>query len=186
MHEIEVKVRVENPEPVMKALEALGCAWSDAITQHDTVYVKDASSIQQYLRNNDFLRLRVQNGDTTILTLKHHPERADNPDSAPLEHELTVDSKEEMEKLLLTLGFIEAVQIKKARKKAKHEKWEICVDEVEGLGTFIEIEELATPDTSVPETRKRMRAFLTQIGIPENELFTNRYDTLLLEKKFGL
>lgn len=186
MHEIEVKVRVENPGPVMRALEALGCMWSTPITQHDTVYVKDVSSVDNYLRNNDFLRLRVQNGDTTILTLKHHPERADDPDSAPLEHELTVDSKEVMEQLLLTLGFSEAVQIKKARKKAKYEKWEICVDEVEGLGTFIEIEELATPDISVPETRERMRAFLTQVGIPAGELFTARYDTLLLEKKFGL
>lgn len=186
MHEIEVKVRVENPEPVMRALEELGCVWSDAITQHDTVYVKDASSIESYLRNNDFLRLRVQNDATTILTLKHHPERADDPDSAPLEHELKVDSKDIMEQLLLTLGFSEAVQIKKKRKKAKYEKWEICVDDVEGLGTFMEIEELATPDTSVPETRTRMRAFLTQVGIPEDELFTNRYDTLLLEKKFGL
>lgn len=186
MHEIEVKVALRDVDAVMRAIEALGCTWGEYIHQDDTVYVRDVSSPEAYLRNNDFLRLRVQNNDKVIFTLKHHPERADDPDSAPLEQELTVESREGMEKVLNTLGFSEAVRLQKKRRKTNYKKWEICVDEVEGLGAFIELEELAGPEVSVPEVRKAMRAFLHSVGIADTEQFAQRYDTLLLEKKFGL
>lgn len=182
MHEIEVKASLADKEAFIEALCAFGCELGDEVTQDDTVYVRTTGSLDEYLSNADFLRLRVQNDGCTLFTIKHHRSRITNLDSAPLEHELEVSSRDTMEKILLLMGYKEAVRIKKIRRKTQYEKWEICVDEVEGLGSFVEIEELLEVNEGVQEVQKRMKAFLAKLGVDVENLLKHRYDVLILQK----
>jgi predicted adenylyl cyclase CyaB len=180
MHEIEVKAVVRDKARLLEGLAALGCTLGEVIRQDDTTYVKDVSSLENYLKNSDFLRLRVQDDGAVILTLKHHPTRATDLSSAPLEHELSVSSRDQMEKVLTTLGYQEAVRIRKERRKGRHGIWEVCVDEVEGIGPHVELEQLAEPGTDVPTVREEMRQFLAALGVEEGDFLKDRYDVLLL------
>lgn len=183
MHEVEVKAVLKDKDAVMKVLAALGCSFSEPVTESDILYAEDVSSMEAYNRNSSFLRIRERGDGKIIFTLKYHPDRHEGrPDSMPLEHEVEISSKDEMEKMLLLMGYQEAVRIDKMRQKSHHKKWEICIDEVEGLGSFIELEEL----TDGKETQRivdEMLAFLGTLGISRDDMFANRYDIALLKKK---
>jgi adenylate cyclase class 2 len=183
MHEIEVKAVLKDKEAFIAALARLGCEFGPEIKQEDTVYVREVGSIETYLSNSAFLRLRVQNDGRTLFTYKHHPARIVTLDSAPLELELEVSSREVMEKILLIMGYKEAVRIAKHRRKTTYKNWEVCVDDVEGLGSYVEMEELAETTDDVPEIKERMQAFLAEQGVGEGDILRNRYDVMMLEKE---
>ena len=187
MHEIEVKAVLKDKDAFLGALANLGCELGGEVSQDDTVYVRNIGSLDEYLNNAEFLRLRVQNDGRTLFAFKYHPSKHQpgsiiDLDSAPLELELEVSSRETMEKILQLMEYKEAVRIKKVRRKAKYENWEICMDEVEGLGAFVEIEELMEENDTVEEVRKRMEEFLAKLGVGSEDLLKNRYDVMMLQK----
>jgi adenylate cyclase class 2 len=183
MHEVEVKSALKDKQAFIAALSERGSELGPEIVQDDTVYVKNTGSLATYLNNSDFLRLRVENTGRTLFTFKRHTGTSKDLTSAPLELELEVSSREEMEKILILLGYKAMVRVKKVRRKTQFEKWEICVDEVEGLGSFVELEELSEVTENTQEIRNRMQAFLAELGVGGEEQLNNRYDVLLLLKQ---
>ncbi|HRH24596.1 MAG TPA: class IV adenylate cyclase [Candidatus Paceibacterota bacterium] len=186
MHEVEVKAALSDKEGVMRALEERGCIFSAPLTENDTLYALQVGDMESYNRNANFLRIRERSNGDIVFTLKHHPDRHEGrPDSMPLEHETTIGSKEEMEQALLLMGYQEVVRTDKVRQKGRIGKWEVCVDDVEGLGSFIELEEL----TDGKETQRvidEMLAFLAELGIARGDMFADRYDIALLKKRWGV
>lgn len=183
MNEIEVKAALTDKQSFIEALSNLGCELGKEISQDDTVYARTVGSLDEYLSNSDFLRLRVQNDGKILFTFKHHSGRIINLDSAPLELELEISSRDTMEKMLALMGYKEAVRIKKLRRKTKYQNWEICVDEVEGLGSFVELEELTEENDRVQEVQERMEIFLAKLGVDAESLLKNRYDVMLMQKQ---
>ena len=186
MHEVEVKAVLKDKDSIMKALATFGCVFSLPVTEEDTLYAERVDSMDAYNRNANFLRIRERGNGQLIFTLKHHPDRHEGrPDSMPLEHETGIDSKEEMEKILALQGYVEAVRVSKVRQKGTYKKWEICIDEVTGLGSFIELEEL-TNGTETQRVVDEMLAFLGTLGIAREDMFADRYDIALLKKRWGV
>jgi predicted adenylyl cyclase CyaB len=128
------------------------------------------------------VRLRVK----TIFTLKYHPDRTlDVRDaSMPEEHEFTVSSRSELEAMLALLGFSPAMRIYKERQTAHLGNREICLDEVEELGSFIEVEQFAKDGEDVEAISASLREFIASLGIPTEDIGVRRYDVQLLEKQF--
>jgi len=183
MHEIEIKAAVRDREAVLAKLTALGCTFGDPITQEDVVYAKKVDSIPEFVSNDLFLRLRTQNDGKVIFTVKHHEGRdANDPTGVPIEYETEVGSAETIEQMLKLFGFNEAARISKSRRKCKYEKWELCLDEVEGLGSFIEAEQMASLEEA-EAAQKAMIEFLLSLGINESDMPAQRYDIALMEKR---
>ncbi|MBU1293095.1 class IV adenylate cyclase [Patescibacteria group bacterium] len=185
MHEIEIKAAVRNKEGLVNKLAELGCVFSEAITQDDTVYAKNVSSITEFVKNSLFLRIRAQSNGKVIFTVKHHEGRdANDPTGVPVEHELEVSSRDTMEQMLMLLDFKEAARVKKTRQKCLYKEWELCIDEVEGLGTFIEVEQMATFEEA-EAIQKNIIDFLLSLGIEQNDIPAQRYDIALMEKSLA-
>ena len=182
MHEIEVKATLRDRDSIMEKLRELGCEFSKSVTQDDTLYAERVGSIEEYNANAAFLRIRVTDGAKVLFTLKYDKDSEGDPHTTPIEHEVEIDSREEMEKIIFALGQQEVLRIKKTRMKTKHKEWEICIDEVEGLGSFIEVEEMGSIDDA-SRIHEDMLAFLGKLGIAQEDMFTKRYDILLLEKQ---
>lgn len=181
MHEIEIKARIRNEEEVFSKLRELGCEFSDAIVQDDTVYALKVDTIQDFVSNSLFLRIRVQNNGKILFTVKHHEgRRAEDPTGVPVEHELEISSREVMERMLALLGFKEAARVKKHRRKCTYKNWELCLDEVEGLGAFIEVEQMADFEQA-KQAQKEMTDFLLSLGIASEDMPAQRYDIALME-----
>jgi adenylate cyclase class 2 len=182
MHEIEVKAALKNKVDFIGELAKRGCELGPVITQDDTIYVRETGTLEVYLSNSDFLRIRVEGSGRILFTFKHHAGRIVNLDSAPFEMELEVSSRETMEQILSHMGYKEAARVKKQRQKGRYEKWEICVDDVEGFGSFVELEELSSVDDDISGIQKHMQEVLSELGVDANDFIKNRYDVMLLQK----
>jgi predicted adenylyl cyclase CyaB len=133
--EIEVKARVSDMQAIEEKLRALGCTISEPVIQDDTVFVDYSEAYDQMSPGKNFLRIRKSN-DKTLFTVKQ-------PQQGELdcfEHETEISDAEEMRQAILLMGYHEAIKIYKTRRKTNYGEYEICLDEVRDLGTFIELE----------------------------------------------
>ncbi len=178
--EIEVKAKVLDKDRILKKLTSLGCVFSGPVTQDDTVFTEKAGSLEEFLENDVFLRIRIQDNGKVILTAKK-PVKKSAETLVKIEHETEVSSADEARAILELAGFSQALRIRKERRTAHYEEYEICLDEVEGLGPFIELEQMA--DSAEAEgVQREMFAFLMSLGIAPEAQVKKGYDILLIEK----
>ena len=176
MKEIEIKARLKDKEKVMQKLRSLGCVFKPAITQEDVVYTERVGSLEALRSNKFFLRLRVKNHSKVLFTIK---KRMVN-DLDAIEHEVEVNSKTEMEQAILLMGFKEAVKVSKVRIITHYDGCEICIDEVENLGTFIEMEKL-TEEGEAEKIQEKLFQFFESIGINRDDRVLMGYDLLMVQ-----
>ena len=176
MREVEVKARVSNPTLVLSKLRDLKVRFGPPITQHDRVFspasVKEKFGTRQIGVN--FLRVRRQGGES-FLTLK----RSGTNELDSFELETTISDPGQAEKMLEALGYVLASEIKKTRRKSRLKDIEICLDEVEMLGAFIELEKLLEDDGDVSGVQDELFNFLKQLGINDSDRIEQGYDTLM-------
>lgn len=82
------------------------------------------------------------------------------------ELETRVEDEHKMRQILLALGFRSAAEVKKRRKEYKKEDLTVCLDELDGLGSYVEIE-VILPETetgSESATENRLREFLSELS----------------------
>ncbi len=173
--EIEVKAKVSNiPALVEKLIEA-GAILGETISQDDMAYVNYLGERSYLDFNTDdiFLRIRQSKGKT-IFTLKKGEEMNS------IEREVEVSDFEQLKDMLEILGFKEAVRVKKVRQKGTYKDFEICLDQVEGLGSFIEVEKITDEDSN--KVQDEMFEFLLALGIKRDDRVMNGYDTLMVMK----
>lgn len=178
MKEIEIKAKLKDKMSVMKKLESFGCEFEPEVTQEDVVYVENTGSLETFLANKAFLRLRVRDGKKVLFTVK----KRTKINLEAIEHEVEVSSKDEMEKALLLMGYKEAVRVNKTRIITHYDSCEICIDNVENLGVYIEMEKL-TPDGDAEKIQEELFKFFEKIGISRDDRVTVGYDILMLQKK---
>lgn len=185
MREIEVKAKVVNEKDILSKLQDLGCELSVPVTQEDVVFAQRVGSMEEFLTNSVFLRIR-EGTKGIVFTLKYNPDRQGEPDAMPVEHEVTVDSRAELEAIFQLLGFKPMVTVKKTRQSGHYKNWEICIDQVEELGTFIEVEQMAEHDEDFEPIRESMMEFLRSLDIAEADLLAKRYDIQMIEQRGGM
>ena len=177
MREIEVKARVDNLTTIVEALQAQNVAVTVPVNQHDIVYGPDDV-------NGDgdntapWLRIRIETkGDTTKTYFTLKKSITNQMDS--IEHETVVDDAEELEAIIKHLDFTLYSDLTKTRQKAHVGEIEICLDAIEGLGTFIEAEKLTTEDAQYELVVEELWAILEQFGASRQDEVTDGYDVLM-------
>lgn len=101
------------------------------------------------------------------------------------EYEFTVDSGDMARQMLTALVWQEVVTVDKVRLASKTEDYTICVDEVAGLGLFIELEVLAEDDANTDNIQQQMYSFLKSLNI-DGELWKTPYDTSIRNLRKGV
>ena len=92
------------------------------------------------------------------------------------EYEFVVDDGNVARQMLTALGWQEIVTVDKVRLESKTEEYTICIDEVAGLGLFIELEILTEDSADVKNIQQQMRNFLKSLDI-DGKLWKIPYDT---------
>lgn len=178
--EIEIKAKVEDLPELQLKLVKLGCVFSKPKIQADEVWVKKTGDLDDFLDNEVFLRLRCQNDKKVILTAKKSKHKTGDQSLIKHEFEVVVDSIDEARGLLGLLGFKPAVQISKQRQTAHYRDFEICLDQIDGLGSFIELEKIGHEDAA-DKIQMELIAFLAELGISPSNKVNKGYDILMLE-----
>lgn len=179
MLEIETKARVRDREVLLEKLGSLGCVLSEPKTQDDTVYVRSIGDVATYLGNDIFMRIRIQDGARVILTAKRPITRSADQ-LVKHEYEVVTDSLDATKGMLELMGFFPAVRTHKVRRTGHAGRYEVCIDEIEGLGLFIELEEMGE-EIDAPRIQSEMGEFLASLGVQPEDRVTRGYDVLMLE-----
>lgn len=172
MREIELKFKVENIEEIISFLEKNNCKISSPTYQNDTIYVKDLDNVES-TEGSIWLRIRKTN---EIVELNYKKQSAKKMESEEIEFQ--VNSYEKANSFLKALGFKEWVQVNKKRQYSKYQDYNICIDEVEKLGTFIEIELLINEQNDI-NYEEQLLNVAKEIGIDANNRINSHYDTMI-------
>lgn len=160
MREIEVKYRVDDMEALLVALKSRGIELSEPVFQDDQAYAPAGWQFGDSKLGVSFLRLRTVAG-RHYFALK---QPADNP-QACLEYETQVTDRDAMHGAVLSMGYRPTVRIAKTRRTATLEACSLCVDDVEGIGGFLELERLAPDNADTPAIQADLAALASSLGI---------------------
>jgi len=81
----------------------------------------------------------------------------------------------------LILGYRPSIEVKKIRRKGKLKEYEICLDKVENLGTFVELEKLTDDNADPKKVREELFKELESLGLSRKDEETKGYDTQIYE-----
>jgi adenylate cyclase class 2 len=179
MKEVEVKARIRKPEELRAKLAALGCQFSEPITQDDTVYLRRPLEIKDGgQRGIVALRIRRQ-AEKNILTVKKQLENGLDK----IEHEIVFDDPAQAHAMIEVLDFHVVSHVNKIRQKSVYNDLEICLDEVEGLGSFIEVEKMVAEEHDSEAIQAELFSWLISLGIKEEDRATKGYDIMMYEER---
>ena len=171
--EIEVKYRVVDADDLELAFATRGLVLSTAVHHEDQAYAPNGWSYGMSKQGVPFARLRTQNG-RHLSSLK---QPTDN-ELACLEFETEVTDRDQMHQAILHMGISLTVRIVKTRRTARLGGLALCLDVVEHLGVFLEIERVIPPGRSGEAVQADLDAFARSLGV-ELERTTDTYDSLL-------
>jgi adenylate cyclase, class 2 len=148
MFEVEMKFRYENWAHLVTLIQSEGGAFDHEETNEDHYF---NSPVRDFRSSDEVLRIR-KIGDQSYLTYKG-PKQASKVKSR-LEREIpfghNADASKDLREILISLGFVPTAIVRKVRKIYHFERdshaIHVCLDDVENLGKFIEIEILTSSD----------------------------------------
>lgn len=181
MIEIESKFKVSSNitrDELLTILKDQLIAQISSKHQIDTVFLLPEQVDAPIVPGSKIMRVRdVLNPETgelrrSLMTLKVEEQTKLASD----EYEFAVDDGNAARQMLTALGWQEIVTVDKIRLESKTEDYTICIDEVAGLGLFIELEVLTEDSADVKNIQQQMYNFLKNLDI-DGELWKIPYDT---------
>lgn len=177
--EVESKVQLTKSElaAVFEKLSGLGINLGGAEKQKD-VYFKEIGFRDKVQGVDGYIvRLRYTNTQT-VLNMK----RLTTQEGVWTEVETIVKDGKAVEEIIMAIGAEHAVNVTKTRRMARLDDLEIIIDEIEELGTFLELS-VEGSNVDVESARKTINSFLESLGIPLDRVEYRGYPTILLEEQ---
>ncbi len=178
MKEIEIKIQLGDLDEVRAVLEKQGCVFESPKAQEDTIFIPNNEPTVPVPAGVNVLRIRRQN-NKAVFTLKQS-DFGNNLSKTEIETEVL--DAESMEKAVGLLGYKKIAVVNKSRQICKFKGFEICLDLVEKLGDYLEMEKITDED---PETvQAEMLSLLGELGIDASKQVGYGYDVIYVQK-FG-
>ena len=174
MKEIELKFQVKSLRPIVTSLKKEGCVLSKILDQKDTVFVPDKNNTDS-CEGSVWLRVREENKKVEL-----NYKKQGNKKMSSKEIEFKVDSSDKAKEFLDELGFEKWVVVHKKRRTTKYKKYNICLDEVVGLGFFVEIE-LLVPEDDNNDYEEELHSIAYSLNISRGNRINSHYDTMIKE-----
>ena len=187
MLEIELKARLDPDQALdLEArLPALGLVFDHWSRESDDYF---QAPDRDFLRSDEALRLRTlenEGGSQAFLTYKGP--KLDPLSNTRQEIETAIGHAPDLEAILTALGYRSILTVKKSRKLFKGREAldgvSLCLDQVEGLGSFLELEYLLADDLD-PEKRESIRnrllSLLDDLAVSRERLTRKSYLELLI------
>ena len=175
--EIEIQVRVENDEPLIKLLEEEGNPVLDD-HQTDEYYTPCHRDFFATKPIDEWLRIR-ESGKHSI-TYKNWHHGADGKTTHADEYETVVSDAEQVRKIFKVLDLKPVITVYKYRRSWNYMDYEVSVDEIKGLGSFVELEYKGRGNVDPKKVNDEMIAFLKKVGVGKIERNFVGYPYLLL------
>ena len=174
--EVEVKIRLSSVKEFDDIIKGLSAKFIDSNVEED-LYFNHPN--RNFKNTGEVLRLRQDNRGRVTLTYK-----AIRPSAykSKLEIEVEVNDYQAMLEILKNLGFKPVAKIVKNRRIYEIDflgnKVHFLLDEVKGLGTFLEIEVMSK---NTEEGERLLKAILSKLNLT-GRIITRSYLEMMLDK----
>ncbi len=174
MIEVERKFKI-NKDQKSKILSLLENKHGQvqSVFQSDIVFLQEIKSFRQFKRGMPVVRIRTV-GEETKMTCK----RVINTSGDAVEHELVISSANIMQDILKECNFNQVSLVNKRRIEYKEDEISIALDEVDGLGSYLEIEILTSED-KISDSERQIFDQASKFGLKREDIETKKYDELL-------
>ncbi len=177
MMEIEIKIRVKDPEKLRKMLERKQFKLEETETNKDTYYTVKH---RDFMATKECLRVRdMPEKKKVVLTYKPASSKAMLQEKMIWKKELetTVGSAEVIEGILEAIDATKLAVVEKQRESYSKEDIHATIDQVKGVGCFMEIEKMSN---DVEKTKKELWALLGELGFKESDVEVKNYRDLVM------
>ncbi len=172
MLEVEIKASLAgiSPEELDVRRRELGFVPGGHLRQIDTYFSGEGRDLRC---SGEALRIRtctsLLDGETRSCLTYKGP-KLDPVANTRVEHEIEVSDGETARELLESLGYRPLFTVDKVRREYGLHDVTLCLDEVEGLGRFLELEALVPEGDPREPAQERLMALLDILGVPRDRL----------------
>lgn len=182
--EVEVKIPVSSLEDTVKRLKQCGFCLAGACREEDVYY----NSVYYDLREQDkALRIRrVTDLDTgkTRAEFNCKGPKLDQVSVSRTELEMRLETPEILERILEELTFLPVpCAVRKTRFTYTKGRITAVVDQVEGLGNYLELEIIGQGEGQRPACLKEIEAIMKELGYEQKDTIRNSYLSMLQKKE---
>jgi adenylate cyclase class 2 len=195
MIEVEIKVRISNPELIIKKFEENNGIYKLSLLHEDT-YFNMPKGLRDFKETDEALRLRKSIEfhkivDKTKRVINHFitykGKKMDLFTKTRKEIDIKIDDIQKMELILEELGFQKVFTVKKQRDlyefEFKNYYIEVLIDYLPILDQyFLEVEFLLDSVENLEEIKEILFDFLNKLGIEKEESIRKSYLELVTEK----
>ncbi len=198
MIEVEIKVRISNPDLIRKKFEEHNGIYKISLLHEDTYYnmpkgLRDFKTTDEALRLRKSIEFNKTNKDKSrkrLFFITYKGRKIDESTKTREEIDLKIENIEKMKAILRALGFQEIFTVQKERELYEFDyktyRIEALIDYLPILKQhFIEVECLSDSSEEIDETRKTLFNFLKLFGIKKEESIRKSYLELITDKFRG-
>ena len=180
MIEVEIKLPIEERESVTVNLEKMGFIKAGLVQEEDVYFDNDFGQIR---KNGEALRVRriadlLTSQEETVITYKGR--KMDQVSMSRKELETGVEDSDVCIGILEALGFqIVEPKVIKTRQEYTLDQMHACVDRVENLGDFLELELVIEEEQGKETALQEIEKVLQRLGFTRKDTVRNSYLSLL-------
>lgn len=176
MIEVEIKLKIDNIEVIRRKLINLGFSECDTLTEIDTYFDNKIGEIRS---SDSALRIRETINHTNashLCQVNFKGKKYDNISMTRPEFETLIEDKAAMMGILKGLGYSPVQPIvKKLRRELVMSNINACLDTVDGLGDYLEIEIVIDSEEDKDRELERIQNILSKIGYSMADTTTRSY-----------
>ena len=170
--EIEIRAKIKNIKNIERCIIELGAKLVKQKKQIDKYF----GEINLFKKLGYSFLMRIRNeGDKKFLTYKGAEAKKDGIWE---EYEFNIDNEIMAEAMLKAMGLEKIIEVNKNRIEYKIDNLTICLDTIENIGCFVEIESQDDNDIG----KDKLKKFMDKLNIKENQVTHKGYVTMLLIK----
>ena len=183
MIEVECKLKIDSKDHIESMLKDLGFIYVKTVYENDTYF----DNAEGYVRSHDSaLRIRVtkeSDVNNTIVEINFKGAKYDNRTMTRPEFETTVADPVIIEKILNSIGYFGVdPKVNKSRVVYSLDDITACLDTVDGLGDYLELEILVENEAEKDNALNRINSILNKIGYSIDDSTTTSYLSALQNK----
>jgi adenylate cyclase class 2 len=147
--EVEAKAYCDDLSKIEKMILELGGEFQEEVEQVDIYF---NHPLRDFAQTDEALRIRRAEDKATFT---YKGPKIDSQTKTREELKVQLSDGDAMREVLSKLGFLEVGTVKKVRKKYKLNEFKVCLDDVKGLGSFVELEVEVSKDDQDEVSRLR-------------------------------
>jgi adenylate cyclase class 2 len=186
-YEVEIKIPIRDTKSVRETILAKGGTELNSEVQTDTYFAHPCRSFEE---TDEALRVRSRDNITDENLSPHYAHveltykgpKVDSTTKTREEYSIGLAESQIVTQILDKLSFEQVATVTKHRTFFKLDEITLSVDDVEDVGTFIELEAIASGEEEMTKQRDKIIEMVRQIGLDPIESVRESYLELLLAK----